>query len=362
MLNPNITATNPIPNWQRGLSDSLKKTGFGEEEQGKIIANIVRELQKNGKLTKPEEKDIFEAAKMTYKFNSTSNRRLSAAIDAFNDKINIEQFEDSPRKDAVWTSTGANPPIPIGYLTEDRGHPDLSLNMVKSSIEELKTGGDFTVDDIIDNLRSKGVFNSEGRGNNRNKHLHDTLVAMKQQGVTQEEIEEAIKSDEAWDDLIGKVKKTEFQRHVIQDSIWRIEKANPQFTIDDIIKDLQSVSNSAELNKNLEAMKKQAVTRKEIETAIKSDEEWNDLIGKVKKTGHLQDSIKETIDQLIKQPKVTNNAELNKNLEAMRLRTKEEIEKAIENDEKWNKLIKEKGIKSDEELNKLITDSLPKYI
>ncbi|NBV99609.1 MAG: hypothetical protein EBR67_08915 [Proteobacteria bacterium] len=284
MLNPNITATNSVLTWENKLRISLEETGFGEKEQGKIIANIARELQKNGKLTKPiEEKDIFEAAKMTYKFNSTSNTILSAAIDGLNGNINIKHSpdKDSPDKDSQWISKGANPILP-DCLTDERGrHPDLSLKMVKSSIEEIKKANpQFTIDEIIEDLKDRKIIQdrNDGRPHISNKHLHDTLVAMKQQGVTQEEIEKAIKSDEEWNDLIRKVKKTEFQRHVIQDSIWRIKKANPQFTIDDIIKDLQSVNNSAELRNNLRAMKKQAVTREEIETAIKSDEGWNKLI------------------------------------------------------------------------------------
>jgi hypothetical protein len=163
--------------------------------------------------------------------------------------------------------------------------------MVRSSIEKIKkTNPKFTVDDIIQDLKDRNIILVDGQKVTSNKHLHDNLVAMREQGVTREDITKATNSDAEWDNLLGTVKKTEFQRQLIQDSIKNIKKTNPKFTVDDIIKDLENrkvivVDDQGEVTKNkslddtLVAIKNANI---DVKRATKDPETWNMLISELK--------------------------------------------------------------------------------
>jgi hypothetical protein len=222
MLPANINITNSIPDWENKLRASLEQAGFNDpEKQGKIIGDIANELQKKG-TTKPIERDIFEAASEVYEFNNKTNLRLAKAIDGLDGKTNIQLSESN----AEWTGTGAV------INKDEREQPNDSLNMVRSSIEKIKkTDPKFTVDDIIQDLKDRNIILVDGQKVTSNKHLHDNLVAMREQGFTGKDIEEATKNDADWRNLLGTVKKTEFQRQLIQDSIKQIKKTD--FTVDD---------------------------------------------------------------------------------------------------------------------------------
>jgi len=224
MLPANINITNSIPDWEIKLKASLEEAGFNDpERQDKIIGDIANELQKKG-TTQPIERDIFEAASKVYKFNNTTNLGLAKAIDGLDGEINI----DLSGSTVQWTGTGAV------INNDEREQPDDSRNIIGRSIERIKaTNGttEITVDDIIEDLKEKNVIIVNHLGEvTKNPHLYNNLVAMRDQGVTAEEITEATKSDENWNQLIGTVKETEFQQELIQDSIKNIEKkALPQF-------------------------------------------------------------------------------------------------------------------------------------
>jgi hypothetical protein len=248
------SSSGSIPDWEIKLQASLEQAGFKDpERQGKIIGDIANELQKKG-TTKPIEKDIFEAASEVYEFNNKINLGLAKAIDDLDGETNTRN--------------------PI----------DDSLNMVRSSIEKIKkTDPKFTVDDIIQDLENREVIVLDGQGEvTKNKHLHDNLVVMSEQGFTGKDIEEATKNDPAWRNLLGTVKETEFQRQLIQDSIKNIKKT--EFTVDDIINSLQKENKlDDELRNNLTAMKKQGVTAQKIIEVTQTDLAWNTFIGTVKK-------------------------------------------------------------------------------
>jgi hypothetical protein len=71
---------------------------------------------------------------------------------------------------------------------------------------------------------------------------------------------------------------------LIQDSIEKIKKTNPNFTVDDIINSLEKESKlDDELRNNLTAMKKQGVTAQKIIEVTQTDPKWNTFIGTVKK-------------------------------------------------------------------------------
>jgi hypothetical protein len=168
---------------------------------------------------------------------------------------------------------------------DERKQPNDSLNMVRSSIEEIKKRNtEFTVDDIIKDLKDRRIILVDGQGKvTSNKHLHDNLVAMRDQGVTREDIIKATNSD-AWNKLLGTVKETEFQRVLVKNSINQIKKRNPEFTVDDIINSLKKANKpDDELSKNLTAMKEQGFTAQNIIEAIRTDLTWNTFIGTVKK-------------------------------------------------------------------------------
>jgi hypothetical protein len=132
-----------------------------------------------------------------------------------------------------------------------------------------------------------------------NKHLHDNLVAMKEQGFTGEDIEKATKNDDAWRNLLGTVKETEFNRLLVQDSIARIKaenrkngNPNQQITVDDIIKHLKDkdkalivVDDQGEVTKNkslydtLVAIKNSDF---DVKGATKDSATWNTLISVLK--------------------------------------------------------------------------------
>jgi hypothetical protein len=218
MLPANINITNSIPDWEIKLKASLEEAGFNDpERQGKIIGDIANELQKKG-TTKPIERDIFEAASKVYKFNNKTNLGLAKAIDGLDGEINI----DLSGSKVQWTGTGAV------INKDEREQPDDSRNIIGRSIERIKakngtTNGttEITVDDIIKDLKGKNVIMVNHLGEvTKNKHLHDNLVAMRDQGVTAEEIIKATNSDAEWNKLLGTVKETEFPRELIQDSIW----------------------------------------------------------------------------------------------------------------------------------------------
>ena len=108
--------------------------------------------------------------------------------------------------------------------TDEQEQLDVSRNIISGSIKRIKAENstkDITVQDILFDLSDQGVI-KKGTQGFKNKHLHDNLVAMRDQGVTAEEIIKATKTDTDWDKLIGTVKKTELQRQLVQDSIKKI--------------------------------------------------------------------------------------------------------------------------------------------
>ncbi|MBU6197366.1 MAG: hypothetical protein KGO93_07380 [Cyanobacteria bacterium REEB446] len=206
-MTTNINTTTSTPNWEIKLQTSLQKAGFEEEKQGKIIANIANELQKKS-TTEPTERDIFEAANKVYKFNNQTNLGLAKAIDGLDGKINIHLSESK----AQWTDAGA---------VDEREQPDDSRNIIGSSIGRIKDKNrttEITVNDIITDLKEKNVIMVNPGEVMKNKHLHDNLVAMKDQGVTAEQIIRAAKTDTDWNKLIGTVKKNQ---NITVDSIIR---------------------------------------------------------------------------------------------------------------------------------------------
>jgi hypothetical protein len=191
------------------ISQSLKDSGLKDETANEVTGAIIKHIHDSGKAKNSQttytEKDIFEAAQKIYNFSPTSNTRLLKAIDSLDGKTDIELSESN----AKWTGTGAV------INKDEREQPNDSLNMVRSSIEKIKkTNPEFTVDDIIKHLKTKNENENEasilvdGQGKvTKNKHLHDNLVAMREQGFTGKDIEEATKNDAAWRNLLGTVKK-----------------------------------------------------------------------------------------------------------------------------------------------------------
>jgi 3-methyladenine DNA glycosylase AlkC len=305
--NINITSSSSQSQFTKeNIINALQSSGLKNPE--KIADAITKKLTKGT----GTEKDIFEAAQEIYKFSPTSNTRLIKAIDSLNGKTDIQLLESN----AKWTGTGAV------IDKDEREQPNDSLNMVRSSIEKIKKiNPEFTVDDIIKHLKTKNENENEasilvdGQGKvTKNKHLHDNLVAMRDQGVTREDIIKATNSD-AWNKLLGTVKETEFQRVLVKDSINQIKKANPKFTVDDIIKHLKTkneneneasilvdgqgkVMKNKHLHDNLVAMRDQGVTREDIIKATNSDAEWNKLLGTVKETEFQRVLVKDSINQI----------------------------------------------------------------
>jgi hypothetical protein len=247
-------------------------------EADKIVNAITAKLKKDSPSKQSyTEEDIFKAADSIYEFKNGANIRLRNAIDLLDGEINIQLSEGK----ALWISKGA-------VINKDgREQPDVSRNIISGSIKRIKAKDgtkEITVDDIIKDLKERKVIIVDDQtGVTKNKHLHDNLVAMRDQGVTANEIIEAIKDDKGWDKLIRTVKETEFQRGLIQDSIKNIKK--PEFTVDDIIVSLDPKRNFySELKSNLLAMRDQGVRAEDIIKAAKTDTdtEWNKLIGRVK--------------------------------------------------------------------------------
>jgi hypothetical protein len=271
--NINITSSSSQSQFTKeNIINALQSSGLKNPE--KIADAITKKLTKG---TGTEE-DIFQAASKLYDFKGGRNLALIAAIDNLNGTKNVR---DKNNTNKATTATWEN------FVSSDGD----SRNMVRSSIEEIKkTNTEFTVDDIIKHLKTKNENENEasilvdGQGKvTKNKHLHDNLVAMRDQGYHGENIIKATNSDAEWNKLIETVKKTEFQRQLIQDSIKQIKKT--EFTVDDIIKSLKETNKlNDELQNNLTAMKTQGVTAQKIIEVTKTGLTWNKFIGTVKKT------------------------------------------------------------------------------
>lgn len=256
-------------------------------EADKIVNAITEKLKKDNPSKKSyTEEDIFKAADSIYGFKNGANYRLLNAIDLLDGETNIQLSEGK----ALWISKGA-----VIDQTDEQGQLDDSRDMVYRSINSIKIRNqkanepnkEIRVQDILFDLSDQGVI-KEGTQGFKNQHLYDNLVAMRDQGVTANEIREAIKDDKGWDKLIGTVKKTEFQRELIQDSIKNIKK--PEFTVDDIIEDLEKrtviakdgqgqVTKNKSLYDTLVAIKNANI---DVEGDTKTDTDWNKLIGRLK--------------------------------------------------------------------------------
>jgi hypothetical protein len=271
------------------LKTALEESGLLKDQADTIATAITKNLKGKAKTSQTTytEKDIFEAAQKIYKFSPTSNTRLLQAIDSLNSKTDIELLDSN----AKWTGMGAV------INKDERKQPNDSLNMVRSSIEEIKKRNtEFTVDDIIKDLKDRKIILVDGQGKvTSNKHLHDNLVAMRDQGVTREDIIKATNSD-AWNKLLGTVKETEFQRVLVKNSINQIKKRNPEFTVDDIIQHLKTkneneneasilvdgqgkVTKNKHLHDNLVAIKNANI---DVKRATTDPETWNMLISALK--------------------------------------------------------------------------------
>jgi hypothetical protein len=198
------SSSGSIPDWEIKLKASLQQAGFNDQErQGKIIGDIANELQKKG-TTKPTKKDIFEAADEVYEFNNKTNLGLAKAIDGLDGEINIDLSESKVQ----WTGAGTGAVI----NKDEREQPNDSRNIIGRSIERIKTKNstkEITVPDILLDLEEKGVIKRGGSHQGfKNKHLYDNLVAMRDQGVTAEEIIKATETetDTDWKKLIRRVK------------------------------------------------------------------------------------------------------------------------------------------------------------
>jgi hypothetical protein len=272
--NINITSSSSQSQFTKeNIINALQSSGL---KNPKKIAEAITKKLTQGTGT---EEDIFQAASEVYDFKGGKNLALIAAIDNLNGTKNIR---DKNNTNKATTATWEN------FVSSDGD----SRNMVKSSIEEItKTNTEFTVDKIIQDLKDRNIILVDGQKKvTSNKHLHDNLVAMRDLGVTREDIIKATNSDAEWNKLLGTVKETEFQRQLIQHSIEKIKKRNPEFTVDDIIKDLKTeevivVDDQGEVTKNKSLYDTLVAIKNEdfdVKGATKDSETWNILISVLK--------------------------------------------------------------------------------
>jgi hypothetical protein len=196
-VNPPISRYQDKKSIKSELIESLKvNSKFNEEDAEKIAARITAKLPK-GKKDYTEE-DVFKAASSIYEFDNGKNLYVRDGIDGLNNLYNVNYTteEKTGNSKAVWEAIS--------------GSPDGdSRNIVSRSIGRLeKDKQDITVDNIIKDLETKGVFKD-----GQNPGLRNILKALKEkegkkgeEAISFEQIKEAVKDDDKWRDLIFKIK------------------------------------------------------------------------------------------------------------------------------------------------------------
>jgi hypothetical protein len=201
-MSDNITTSPSTPTLfnRESIKQSLiKKSGLEAEQAEQITKAITAKLPKGKKCY--TEEDIFKAASSIYSFDigedKGGNRAIRDGIDALDGVVNVDyKYEDgqgTSTSKATWQAISSNP-------------DGDSRNIVSRSIGRLEKGQQgITVDNIIADL-DKSVFKG-----GQNLGLNTILKTMQEQGITSEQLKEAVKDDAKWLELIGNVKGAEAQ-------------------------------------------------------------------------------------------------------------------------------------------------------
>lgn len=170
------------------LKTALEESGLLKDQADAIATKITANLK--GKKNYTEE-DVFKAANSIYGFDNGKNLGLRDGIDGLNNLYNVNYTTEAKTGDskAIWEAIS--------------GSPDGdSRNIVSRSIGRLeKDKQDITVNNIIEDLETKGVFKD-----GQNPRLNTILKAMNKKDISPEQLKEAVKDDAKWLELIGNVK------------------------------------------------------------------------------------------------------------------------------------------------------------